>query len=523
MGTPNAEENIRVSDYVDKVLHDTLIEFSKAGPFCVDHNQHFSHCTRYFKQLQDADKRPVTMVSECSYQDRNFLADYAALYTACAFGRRAKYDRDCLRIHFFQTEERFDITRLREGLVTKADSFRNELSAGYLGFIVVKPLPVTFIGMSTLKPLHRRGEKGHYLAVREYKVHFLGLELTVDSLAFQEQDTVAAACATSALWCVFHATGILYHHYIPSPIEITRYATERLPTLERNIPSHGLDSVQMATAIRKTGLEADIVGVRSQAILKATAYAYLREGNPLVLNADLYDASEENPETGPSPEKLGAHAVALTGFKKDKGECIPHPDGEVGTLLTSSRITRLYCHDDQVGAFAPLEFNAQPEKFNDLPDRGAPFSLGCSWCGAGKEGKVGDVRFAPYLLLIPVHNLVRIGLDAILEQVFFWDGEIEECRKKHVGLLEERLEWDVFLTTSSGFKADLRGSTAPTAEINTFLEKPLPRFVWRAIALDKDGEKVFEFLFDATDIEQGDYFLGTIHYRPGMEPLLDGE
>ncbi len=91
-----------------------------------------------------------------------------------------------------------------------------------------------------------KGKRRHYPATRRYDAHLLGLELAVESLAFQEQDTVAAACATSALWSVLQGTGVLYHHAITSPVEITKNATEHVRDASREFPNYGLYPVQMA-------------------------------------------------------------------------------------------------------------------------------------------------------------------------------------------------------------------------------------------------------------------------------------
>ena len=53
--------------------------------------------------------------------------------------------------------------------------------------------------------------------------------LRVKSLSFQEQDHEVAACATSALWSIFHGTGKMFQHPILSPVEITKVAFEIMP------------------------------------------------------------------------------------------------------------------------------------------------------------------------------------------------------------------------------------------------------------------------------------------------------
>ncbi len=65
---------------------------------------------------------------------------------------------------------------------------QKDLQDGYLGFIVVKPLPRTIIGRTCLKTYDSKGGTRHFPIVRRYPVHLFGIPLRVETLAFQEQD-----------------------------------------------------------------------------------------------------------------------------------------------------------------------------------------------------------------------------------------------------------------------------------------------------------------------------------------------
>ncbi|MBW2098584.1 MAG: hypothetical protein JRG77_07245 [Deltaproteobacteria bacterium] len=51
------------------------------------------------------------------------------------------------------------------------------------------------------------------------------------------------------------------------------------------------------------------------------------------------------------------------------------------------------------------------------------------------------------------------------------------------------------------------------------LTESMPRFIWRATAYTKDSP-VLDLLFDATDIEQGNFFLRAIEYDPLIAMIL---
>src|SRR5579862_1453263 len=198
----------------------------------------------YLNTMQTA-----TMVVEDPYTDADFLDDFTAYYARCfsAFGRR------CKRLHFFRcrlTPESFS-TLLGKRLQRSDDE---AIRSNYLGFVVARPLPEKIIGRSVLRTYDDdKGTRRHFPVSRSYEVNLFGLNLTVNGLAYQEQDEVLAACATVALWSAFHKTGDLFGTAIPTPAVITRAATQA-SHYGRPIPQHGLRMEEMCSAIRHNGL-----------------------------------------------------------------------------------------------------------------------------------------------------------------------------------------------------------------------------------------------------------------------------
>ena len=231
----------------------------------------------YFKEYF-ADIGAKTIVVENSYVDRDYLEDFAAYYVRCF----QRYERYCTRLHFFDcvfTEQNF--TKLLRGVAALLTP--DTLQQAYLGFVVVKPLPQAVIGRTCLKTYPDAGRR-QFPITRPYPAHLYGIPLTVDSLAFQEQDSVAAACATRALWSAFQGTGRQFQHHIPSPVEITRAATAHVPLDTRTFPnSSGLNATQMGDAIRSVGLEPFLVNADDEYVLKSTLYAYLHGQIPVLL------------------------------------------------------------------------------------------------------------------------------------------------------------------------------------------------------------------------------------------------
>lgn len=232
-----------VSSYSIETLKLLLSQKSGAELSVVEEKLHTVFFDQYFATL-----KAKTIVAENDYVDRDYLEDFAAYYVRCF----PPYKRFCTRLHFFR--EAFneqDFAALVSGAVRRVTA--EALQNSYLGFVVLRPLPQTVIGRTCLSSYPLNGTRA-YPVLRDYDAHLFGLKLPIKSLAFQEQDSVVAACATSALWSAFQQTGKLFHHSIPSPVEITRVATDHSPTETRNLPSVGLTGSEIARAIRSVGL-----------------------------------------------------------------------------------------------------------------------------------------------------------------------------------------------------------------------------------------------------------------------------
>jgi hypothetical protein len=429
-----------------------------------------------------------TIVCEHAYVEYDFLEDFAAYYVSCFH----PYDSRCARLHFFSTT--FKQRDLEQLLAGRQSSLTPEgLNAAYLGFIVVKPLPHRFIGRTCLTT-QRLPAEYCFPACHNYEANLFGIPLTVRrTIPFQEKDSVVAACATSALWSVFHATGRIFHHAIPSSVRITRSATEQFPLENRVLPSKGLHPGMIAQAIRSVGLEPYMVDAKNLFVLQGTVYAYLRGRIPLVLGLELL-----NKKLGARSRRrsLGKHAVAVTGYQLSAA---PIPYGRSGFLLRASRIESLLVHDDQIGPFAPMTL---PRRRARSSERGASqVGLGTLWPTA--NGEIGKIIGVGWLLMIPLYNKIRIPYEFVLDAVVHFDRICAVMSEKAKLPLRMNLEWDVYLTTVNDLKTDLLKQTLVRGDVlKDVLTAAMPRFIWRATACHQE-RPVFDLFFDATDIESG--------------------
>jgi len=282
-----------------------------------------------------------TMVVEREYTDPHFLDDVAAYYVRS----HEDYPRRCIRLHFFASE--FDAERFRKELLspttvvvddTRSTSF---LQAHYMGFVVVRPLPVAIIGRTVLATYPSKPGRV-YPGVMRYTAHLFGTELMVESLAYQQQDTVLAACATVALWSSFQKASHLFGTAAPTPAEITNAANSAVFST-RSLPSRGLTLQQMSRAIAEFGLEPEVVECKPDTPIISLICAYLDLGLPVVVNVDI--------------ETYQPHAITVVGYSlADTPRREPEYEAPNLAFIPQSgrRVDQLYVHDDNSGPFTKL-------------------------------------------------------------------------------------------------------------------------------------------------------------------------
>lgn len=473
-----------------------MAERTRAEDFVVKNKSHVFYFDNYLANIY-----AKTIVAEFNYIDRDYLEDFAEYYVRCFY----PYHKICTRLHFFSHS--FDSDQFYNLLAGKTNSLElTAITNSYLGFIVLKPLNQTIIGRTCLITYSTNTKPRKFPITRRYDVHLFGIPLSINTLAFQEQDQVAGACATSALWSAFQGTGKLFQHAIPSPVEITKSANSHISLEARILPSQGLTLEQMADAIRNLSLEPFVIRANNEYILKSTVYAYLRGQVPVILKLFLF-----NPNSGETKE--GSHAVVATGYSLG-GSLSAHPD--TGFLLRATRIDKFYVHDDQIGPFSRVIFSNTSVQIADQGVEKEYTSLLTHW---HKRGKLEALGYAPENLLIPLYNKIRIPFGRILGIVHVFDQYIELIRNA-CALLEDRVEWDIYLITVNALKEDIHNddSLEDDYKVGVLIED-MPRFIWRARAYNAQNA-VFDLLFDATDIEQGKIFIRTIEYDQYTTAIL---
>lgn len=312
------------------------------------HNSHFAYLESYFREI-----KVKTIVYEFDYNDREYIQDFAHHY--CRSFR--DYSKKCVRLHFFTTEipkdEFIDFLKtyipLKNG--TKND---NPYYDFYAGFTVLRP--IALFGRTCLKTYPPEKDDGtrYYPTTKEYKIHLFGIEFSVRSVAFQEQDKAVAACATTGLWVAFQKTSQLFEHVVPTPFDITLNASKyMMPSNSKQVPyEQGLHPYQMTYAITQQGLQPLVTNPYTTSYSKAQIYAYLKCEIPVILGVSLFEKKSTQLK---KPAIIGKHAITALGYDRISN-WKPKPfirpvkrdsKNKKDFYLVSSSIQEIYVHDDQ--------------------------------------------------------------------------------------------------------------------------------------------------------------------------------
>lgn len=275
-------------------------------------------------------------VVESHYRDKHYAADYRALY-ARAIRQRPNF---VTRVHAFRHAEGTDALT-SDALLTALLALREHPETvppfEYLGFVCIRPLDATPIGTTVLRPFPaqsaRRGT-GYlrcFEAPRRYETHLLGARLSVEGLAFTQQDVGASACATVAVWCSLQRARDHEELASSTPAEITLRATAEGRPHGRIMPSEGLTVDQISTAVHSFGLAPSVFNLE---------HLHRAEWEPLIRGAL---ASQAAPVLILQRSKTQAHAVAVAGCAAN--------DWDPASRAPAYPTDCFFLHDDRLGPY----------------------------------------------------------------------------------------------------------------------------------------------------------------------------
>lgn len=451
-----------------------------------------------YRYLKDLGAKSILL--EFEYIDKDFLEDYSRYYVK----RFSSNGNKCARLHFFTSE--IQHTSINDALTNaSASTAIAELQENYLGFVVVKPLPKTFIGKTCLKryPLLIE-DNARNCIYRIYNVDLFGIKLTVDSVAFQEQDKVVSACATTAIWSSLHAAQSDGTRGIPACSEITINAINHIDGSSNTFPSKELSNKQIMRSLdfqklRNHHLELDVL--EKEEFFNIVKY-YIDSKLPLILGVNVYAIKND------ILQPLAGHAVTILGYKESSSSAI-------------------YIHDDRLGPFARAAF-MNLDEYPQAKSAGISQKWALVLQEKDDNGKwrVPHELFVPSSLIIPTDKKVRLPHTFAESTCEFIKSEynlVIDALKKSVEEETPGIAFELKLAEISEIRQELikckfddASNPLDVDELNrekiAFLTKSYARFHWVADFFI-EGKLAFRILFDATDIPQGKGIAGIFRYH----------
>lgn len=304
--------------------------------FAVD-DRHLTQLAIILKHAGSLGCRSVAI--EKHYIDRDYMEDHSVFYSK----NLRSFPNHCQRLHFFSSAadelaaelsalRRLGVAEGRERYHAACEEFARR---AYLGFTVLKPLPGSPVGRTVLRPPPDEDTDLtiRFPCKRRVPVHFAGISLSVEGLAFQQQDTGVSACATTALWSSFGMMRHMEEFGTSTPAQITSLAAKYSLPFGRAFPSEGLSIDQMCQAVQAVSLSPNLFRFTSAEL----TLSYLHSATKSAVAPIVVMKSVDKP--------LLYHAVCVAGMGVRKEAA----GGEI--VDRGRRLTRIYIHDDRFGPY----------------------------------------------------------------------------------------------------------------------------------------------------------------------------
>ncbi len=502
--------------YSPKCLSEALSSFGLLTPESPLYTTSKDSCTQkrvsfYHEYLTSPTVDVKWIVEEFGYTDGDFIEDYVWFYARCF----RHYERKCKRVHFFgplvsESGEplSFDDEAFTEIIVGSAsEELVKSFKKAYRGFLIVRPLPKALVGRTLLRPYGSSADENldrKYLTTTRHLVNLFGIDLEVESLPFQEQDSVVSACATVALWSCLRQAARIFEVTAPKPAQITLMnSTFRRG---RSIPSTGLELEEVCSVIRDSGLEPEVFDLNDPEGSKrwlSIIYAYLHAKIPVFLGVECIENG-----TG-----VAMHALAVSGFTTRKDEkpffLKEHVNQKVPELkLKGLRMTELYVHDDDLGPFSRLFVAAPRTRFQK------DVRLQASDPYVGRT-KIPSSYYVPRTLVVPVYAKIRVSFI----DVEGWVSSLDDLLRETVQF-DGIAEWDIVLTSVHNLKRNYKSRLTGEKEKLDRMLRQMPRFLWHVRLLVNESD-LLEFTIDATDSAQGAEVYDCIFHNDELKAAMN--
>jgi len=248
------------STLIKEILIDEFnVPVYMADSICEDIRPHFDN-------LKDT----IWLLAENNYVDKVYRNSYYHYFSS----KLGEYRKDCVKISLF------------EGEVFIADfgseEKHAELQKKYRGFITLRPTVPQIIGRSIVSPMALKNNN-FCCCTTKFHTTSNGQKFTVKAFPHSSQDSETITCAETTLWAIMEYFSNKYSDYKPVlPSKIIETLSSL--SVERQVPSKGLNIRQMSFALREFGFGTRIYSKNDYASeFDALLGCYIESGLPLII------------------------------------------------------------------------------------------------------------------------------------------------------------------------------------------------------------------------------------------------
>jgi len=403
-----------------------------------------------------------SIVIEKRYRDTDHTKALSTFYSKSF----RQVDTECVRLHFFAS-------RIRQSDLNNLEKHHHS----YLGFVVLRPFDQRRIGRTVLKRHYYDSDLEFSTCYGAFEVNIGGSQHSLLGPAFIEQDTMVAACASSAIW--MSTTTLSRRYDLPqcSTSEITEKASQYLIG-NRPMPSKGLLPQQMVHCLKEMGYDPVLLGASEVDQAKHDIYTYIESEIPPILLCELLE--------GGNHTIVGVgHGYQLPIDNPALSEVDWPGESPLHFARSSEWVPYFLVNDDQRGLYLRLRFiesdlsiylNSlginQPSQ-DMLSNWTCPVSIELDflYVNAPKTKCIANV----WGILIPLPQGVLLTGDQAERKAarfirhWHWDYNVP---------LPQDLVLRTYLTRSNEYKRKITDSAMDVFLSSLIRGKPMPRWIW---------------------------------------------
>jgi hypothetical protein len=415
-----------------------------------------------------------TIVVENRYVDADYRSEFSAFWSL-KFAGRPGFTR---RMHFLAAE------------IDDNDVYKLPADVGYLGYVVLRPVPTGVVGRTVLAPPLDLLDRGATLVTVTETVSLFGADLTLEGVPFCTQDGEFIRCAHAATWICHYGS---YRRGLTG-----RYVTARLveysPTMlsyDRPLPSTGMNYQQMQAVFSGTGQPALMYVLGDLPTVQGVADPTPVPDSPAgAWDTRLFSVICRYLNSG-FPVLVGTrdHAFVVVGYYEE--------------VVEDEKLIRFVACDDQVGPYEVID--------NPLVDtRGGPW-----------EAVMIPLPPRVFLPGEAAENDAYETLIAFKSAKSVPDRWIELSTE----LEAKELSLRTMLVSNREYKKRLPDQGRPDEVVRALRLAPLSNWVWVVEAHDRSAREtgkpcaVAEFVYDSTSFEYPEPRRLAVSY-PGITVTL---